>query len=331
MNVAIMVCGHFRNFHLAENYWKNFLANNKCDIFISTWEDHGNRNSIEWISTQENKINFNRIIDVLKPVDYLIENMYEKNENFTLRKENNSLWFLVQNGTVNSYDFSTYIVSQLYKIKSCFDLIEKHVISNHKKYDIIFKIRADTFPENFHLARYEEIKMHLEKNVLFCYQNKNHRHFGGGGGCLTCQAEYNTGIRKHKEHTNDACDYFNYGNFNVMKKVASIFDHRDEIYAKMEAHNLSIYDPNDKNVAYHADTNKYFVSWGMHIEKKFKCIYPEKFIREHLIEEWILNDHFLSHISKGFDTNSYNLRRPTELINRNKSRYDIERNKMKFL
>jgi len=331
MNVAIMVCGHFRNFHLAENYWKNFLANNKCDVFISTWEDHGNRNATEWISTEENKINFDHILNTLKPVDFLIENMHEKNEGFTLRKNNNSLWFLIQNGTIGSYDFSTYIVSQLYKIKTCFDLVENHSIKNNKKYDLVFKMRADTFPENFYLSRYKEIKIHLENNVLFCYHHKNHRHFGGGGGCNVCQTEYVFGKRSHKEHVNDACDYFNYGNFDVMKKLSSIYDFKDEIYAKMESHNLSVYSRADKNVAYHADTNKYFVSWGMHIERKYKCIYPEKFIREHLKDQWILNDHFGSHIKKNFDTSSYNLRRPTELINKEKSSYDFNLEKFKFL
>lgn len=45
---------------------------------------------------------------------------------------------------------------------------------------------------------------------------------------------------------NDACDYFNYGNFDVMKKLSSIYDFKDEIYAKMESHNLSVYSRADK-------------------------------------------------------------------------------------
>jgi hypothetical protein len=72
--------------------------------------------------------------------------------------------------------------------------------------------------------------MHLENNVLFCYHHKNHRHFGGGGWCNVCQTEYVFGKRNHKEHVNDACDYFNYGNFDVMKKLSSIYDFKDEIY-----------------------------------------------------------------------------------------------------
>ncbi len=326
-----MVCGHFRNFHIAENYWKTFLATNQCDIFISTWEDHGHRNQNEWISTQQSKIEFENILKCLKPKDYLIEDIQEKNDGFTLRNGNNSLWFLVQNGTVNSFDFSTYIVSQLYKIKTCFDLVENYANKNNKKYDLIFKIRADTFPENFYLSRYEDIKQHLEKDVLFAYNHKNHRHFGGGGGCASCQIEYHSGIKKHLHHTNDICDYFNYGNFKVMKKLSEIFDHKDEIYKRMELHNLSVYRPEDKNVAYHADTNKYFVSWGMHIERKYKCIYPEKFIREHLTDNWILNDHFTSHIHKNFDTKSFNLRRPQALVNKYKNIYDLENHKLKFL
>jgi len=78
MNVALMVCGHFRNFHITKPYWEKFLQKNKCDIFISTWEDYGNRNATEWIDSQENKINFNHITDVMQPKSYLIENVQEK-------------------------------------------------------------------------------------------------------------------------------------------------------------------------------------------------------------------------------------------------------------
>jgi len=331
MNVAIMVCGHFRNFHISEGYWKHFLANNKCDVFISTWEDHGNRSQTEWIDSQENKIDFKRITDIIQPKSYLIENVHEKNKTFTLRKNNNSLWFLIAKNSVESYDFSTYIVSQLYKIKTCFDLVESYAKENNKKYDLVFKIRADTFPDDFNLERYNIIKGHLDNNVLFCYNGANHRHYGGGGGCLTCQEEYLQQKRVHHDHTNDICDYFNYGNYNVMKKLSEIYDHKDEIYERMENHNLAIWHPNDKNVIFQPETNKYFVTWGFHIAKKYKCIYPEKFIREHLRNNWILNDHFCSFIPRKFDTFSYSLRQCNHVDFHAYKKYEYDDRKIKFL
>jgi hypothetical protein len=331
MNVAIMLCGHFRNFHITENYWKNFLANNNCDVFISTWEDHGNRNTTEWISTQKNKINFNHILDVIKPKDYIIEDMQEKNKGFTLKKGNNSLWFLIARNSVETYDFSTYIVSQLYKIKTCFDLVESYSIENKKKYDLVFKIRADTFPENFELSRYRIIQGHLDNDVLFVYNGANHRHIGGGGGCLTCMQEYLNQKRVHQDHTNDICDYFNYGNFNVMKKLSSIYDHKDELYEQMEKHNLSLYRPGDNNVVYQKETNKYFVTWGQHIARKYKCIYPEKFIREHLKDNWILHDHFMSFIPRKFDTQSFNLRKCSDINFNIPSQCNLNVEQFKFL
>ena len=315
MNVAIMVCGHFRNFHITENYWKNFLAKNNCDVFISTWEDYGNRNTTEWISTQKNKINFNHILDVIKPKDYIIEDMQEKNKGFTLRKNNNSLWFALGKFSVECYDFSTYIVSQLYKIKTCFDLVESYSIKNKKKYDLVFKIRADTFPENFNLEIYNFIKKHLNDNVLYCYNDKDgKKNVRPMGGCTTCYKEYLQGNRIHHKHSNDVSDYFNYGNYNVMKKLSEIYDHKDKIYENMEKDNLSVWNPKDDHVIYQPETNRYFVRSGPNgFSQKYKCIYPEKFIRIHFQENWILSDYFSNHISPKFDTFSYNLRRSNNI------------------
>lgn len=333
MNVALMVCGHFRNFHITKPYWEKFLQKNECDIFISTWEDYGNRNATEWIDSQENKINFNHITDVMQPKSYLIENVQEKNKNFTLRKNNNSLWFVIGKFSVECDDFSTYIVSQLYKIKTCFDLVEKYAIENNKKYDLVFKLRADTFPENFSLEKYSKIKQHLDNNVLFCYKDTiNKNHVRPQGGCNNCMKEYAAKKRTHHSHTNDVSDYFNYGNYDVMKKLAQIYDNVDILYERMEKHNLSVWKPNDKNVIYQPETNKYFVKHGSNgFAQKYKCIYPEKFIREHLQNYWILDDHFLSYISLDFDTYSYNLRKSVNINFEAHKTPKFDNSKLKFL
>jgi len=338
MNAALMLCGHFRNLPIPEPYWHEFVANNNCDIFISTWDNVGNRSNSEWVASQDDKLDFEKIINILKPKKYLIENMNEVNRNLTLKRNNNSLWFLQCNKTFNHPDFSTYILSQIYKIGNCFKLIEDHTKETGKKYDLVFKVRADTFPENFNIDNYKKIKHIIEDKVLFSYYSSNHRHLGGGGGCVTCSKEYNSHkkIRQHIEHTNDICDYFNYGNYEVMKKLASIYDNVHEIYEKMEKHNLSVYNPADKEIGYDPKTNKYLVLDGhMVIENKYKCIYPEKFIREFMQDEWIIHDPIKTHIVfDKFDINSYDLKKAISNDKKQKmlnSTRIINKSKLKFL
>lgn len=207
MKIAILLCGHIRNFYeLYDTYKKNLLDLYDCHIFISSYEDPQQYNIITDLCPL--KYNFDKIIDIEKK----IQNMYD---NYTIEIPNGPF-----NSTINNelningplqkqnenfkYDKIATIpnnaIIQFYKIEDALKLMMEYSEKNKINYDFVLRMRFDTTILK---------KVILDKNL------KDDKIY------TTIIQNYENSIKVH--------DHFFYGRYGVMCKFLKIYSDLNNI------------------------------------------------------------------------------------------------------
>jgi hypothetical protein len=290
--VALLICGHFRNFNDdgIRNKYKRIMEDypSGVDIFIHTWSDLGLRAPGVWINTTDDRIpDFETIRSTLNPKMITIENGREMIDSFGLaaRRPEHKLYYCSGQPCNSTVDFSKFIVSQLYSIYTANELRRRYESDNGFKYDLVVKIRADMPPDRVDLGAM--VALDLNAHTMWANNSHRHRHPGGGGGCLTCDDEYIHGrIREHKNHTNDVCDIYFYGGSDIMNIYASLYLRVDEMAEYFHKYNEQL------NTCSCVEIRGcgVMVRHSRCFEKRYKCIYPERMVREYMRDVWILSD-----------------------------------------
>jgi hypothetical protein len=288
LKIALMLTGHFRRFEPCAHVWKMFKdLHPNVDIFIHTWNSRGLRSQKEWISNKDTLPDFELINNILKPISFIREDHDKYIDNFGLAKKYPYKKIYLSDGqrVDNRADFTTFIMSQLYSIYTCFQNVKKFENHNNFKYDIVIKLRADTmlfYPLIF--------KEKLSDDCLYIH-SRSHFHIDGGKGCINCDLEYKTKIRQHTEHCNDVCDVLIYGNSKVMDVYTSMYLHIHELLDKFDIDNINILNKYPELNQFITRKNN-FIYFGFcgDMDKNLKLLYPERMIREYMKDYWLLSD-----------------------------------------
>lgn len=302
--VALMVCGHFRNFKGLHSAWDEFKkCNPHVDVFVHTWTDPGIRTASSWIKFEGTPLApLDVIRNTLHPVAIKIEALESLLPSMSLHDGNGSgeglkLYYTYNKKFEkmnNNTDFTCYIMSQLYSISEAFALVEQHASEIGKKYDVVVRMRADCKPVLPDACRFINYAKRLNDNELFVNGSNTHKHYGGGGGCKACNQEYANGssVRHHVHHTNDICDIFYYGTQNAMAVACHMYYDARALVKQFHFDNeMAIQDPAVVSyIAYAPRVNLYTIQHGKIYENYVKCFYPERLLREYLRDFWILSD-----------------------------------------
>ena len=287
VKTAIMLSGHFRNFKIRKDFWLNFVGKYRdhVDFYIHTWSESGERGKKEWIDIGGKSPELEDIRKIFNPVRMTVEDHGSLFDSFSFNCKDMTLYYANFPQLAKSSDFTRNIGSQLYSIYKCHQL----VIKEGRKYDILFRLRADSILLNFDKVIYSNLDF-VNRNVLVANGSSNHSHPGGGRGCMKCDKEFHTGRRIHVDHSNDICDVLYFGSPVVMGRVCSLFLHVKQLVRSFKAYNDSAVrsrDVRDSLVVYPDVTG---VNKSKIYEAKIKCYYPERLIREFMKNEWIISD-----------------------------------------
>lgn len=275
--IAIILCGHVRNFKHNLSSQKKFINNASFDVFIHTWDDTGLKNTKhniikEWLNPNTSKIDIESIRLNYQPKKMKVENNKELFDKLSLKKNLNPIFLFKYQA---QDDASKYINSQLYSIYEGYKLIEEYERENNMRYDGILKLRFDF---NLNSMNINNIMRHIEVPAVWwphC-KSSNHGHHGGGGGCQSCDLEL-----KHSDHTNDLCDVWFYANRELGQKTCEVFLEVENIMRDNHEKNLQIL--KDKPfIKYEAKDGFIYIEKFEDIEKHIVCMYPERLNRMHL-------------------------------------------------
>ena len=292
--VALMLSGHFRNFSKRRRFWIDFVAEyakRGVDIFVHTWSESGERSATGWIDIGHGEVDVEDIQQTIKPTAFEVEDHADKVQNFSLQQEGLDLFYVEFAGLTKSDDFSKHVLSQLYSVHRAFKLVESHQKSQNIKYDILVRMRADSIVENFSRLFTSSLDFARE-DVLVANGSLAHQHPGGGRGCGACDQEFKCVRRQrvHAEHTNDICDVFYWGRFGAMQRACEMFLHARQLVKSFKFSNAkAVAELEAKNCLVH-HANVTGVKHAMIYEKKIKCFYPERLLREHMVSHFVISD-----------------------------------------
>lgn len=274
IRIAVIFCGFIRNYKLESHM--SIINNPLVDIFIHTWDDTGFKNNARlinrlWLSDKNMNIDIDTIKKEYRPVKILVENNKSLLNSFSLVNKISPIF--LYSGQAKD-DATKYINSQLYSLKQGYNLICEYETENAMKYDAIIRLRFDF--EIMYLD-WPGILDDITRDVVYFPHSacNNHRHYGGGGGCMSCDK-----MISHKKHTNDICDIWFYGKRDLVCAICELYDMGLQIMIKNH----------EKNMEYFKNQTSYVIKDGFvyitstkDIEEKYVAYYPERLIRECLM------------------------------------------------
>lgn len=136
MNVAVVLTGHMRCWEkVFPNFKQVIIDRYNPDIFIDTWEDEAywDPHSQHGVVKNAPLIDFDKLIDKYKPIVLRKEHY----ENYHAQFEQRSKFF------ENFYHVPKNIISMLFKLGRGVALMEDHMFSTGKIYDLVIRMRPD--------------------------------------------------------------------------------------------------------------------------------------------------------------------------------------------
>lgn len=272
--VAILLAGYVRNSKHASH--APIIEYSNADVFVHTWDDIGLKNGRrlidkKWIAEGSPPTDAAEIERIYRPCDMRVESNASKLDEFSIVGRIRPIFLYA--GQARD-DATRYINSQLYSIHRAYEMMCEKERKEGFRYHAILRMRFDFEVRSFSWTGILEDV--ARGGVYFPHAAcNNHRHAGGGGGCVSCDA----GV-EHARHSNDLCDLWFYGSRDEAAKACEVYlrsydiakDHHEENLRALESQN-----------AYHEDERGFvYVSKTMDIETKFVCFYPERLLREHL-------------------------------------------------
>ena len=270
--IAVLFSGYLRqNKHISH---AQLINSPYVDIFIHTWSDKGFKNEKRlidksWLSDKAAPVSTETIIKQYNPKKILIE---ENNlDEFSLVGKISPIF--LYSGQAKD-DATRYINSQLYSINAAYNLMKQYETEENFRYDAIMRVRFDFNITHLDWSGIiEDIKQDC---IYFPHASCNsHRHAGGGGGCLSCDAG-----QEHDKHTNDICDIWFYGNRETAARACQIYEQGLNIMLASQEANMKML---AEHKAYTEKDGYVYISSTRDIENRYVCFYPERMLREGLV------------------------------------------------
>lgn len=315
---ALILSGYSRDFIDHYPTHKIFIENPYIDIYIHTWTHKGPRyeynEKLADILTLTNLYNPNKII---------VEDVKSMKSTFTLLGKITPI-FLVwgQQGD----DATRYINAQLYSTWKAMTLIQDYEITNNVKYSSIIKMNFNLDITNFDFKGIiKNITPNIfneNKNGLYVankYYNKfnNYIYPYTGGGCTRCDIEakyiHYSFIPKHPYHFNDIAEAWFWANRIIGQKACELYLHAQQIMIDNHIQNIANY----PNVRYKQYREFIYIQEPVdyqgkvyNIDNKNKliiCFYPERLMREYMVNNACISSVNISGIVRSFDALSHKI------------------------
>lgn len=318
--LVIILSGYSRDFidHFPSH--KNIVENPYLDIFIHTWNHKGPR--YEYINELTDIQNLTTLYN---PTSILIEDCRIMKQTFTLIGKINPI-FLIWGGQEGD-DATHYINAKLYSTWKAHSLIEEYELINNISYDGIIKLNFNLNITNFDFKAISHDILpnifNIQQNGLFVPNNFYDNEFNPFvqpytiGGCWKCNIEakyinYNF-IPKHQYHYNDISHSWFWANRLIGKKACNLYLNVLQIMLDNHSNNILNY-PNVKHKQYRdfiyiqepVDYQGKVYSID-DINKKVICFYPERLMREYMINNACISSDNISGTFRRFDTLSFKI------------------------
>lgn len=279
--IALMISGHLRNFAKRTSFWEHFVREfPEVDIYVHTWSDGGNRAETEWIDVGSRGPDLEEASRVLKPVKMVVEDHEKLFDSFSFQKPDTELYYTYFKKIETTDDFTRCIGSQLYSVQKCYEL------AREGDYDVFVRLRGDSVIDNFENL----VGKDVPDDAIVINGSDHHVHPGGGRGCRDCDFEFRISKRVHHDHSNDVCDVFYYGKRKAMERLCGMFGSVGDLVSGFQEHNRVAVQK--KHVKRHLKKfgNVTTIRYPPVYENDVKCFYPERLIREHMRDYWLVSD-----------------------------------------
>jgi hypothetical protein len=179
MKIAVLLTGTTRNYKLNYSNWKkNIFDKYDCDIFFHTYDIIGYQKSKDTLVEPilDDKLEEKDLINLLKPVDYIIEIF---NERINLLREQIKSQFI---GLCSAKP--EYIMAQLHSIHAANELKKQYEEKNNIKYDLVIKMRFDS--EINSELKYSDVEKLVNNNNIILSGNNSIKAMAIKTGCENC-------------------------------------------------------------------------------------------------------------------------------------------------
>ena len=274
-------------------YFRMIRGQHELRIFFHCWSNRGlvvkaADKFIEGVYHNEIYDSFDNLIAFLKPSAFRIESSGGSYRN--LIRDLGSIYIT----TVQPRP--EFVLSQLHSIHQA-DVIRRDYDALHGPSDAVVKLRFDLKPHILLTHELDYVMTHPDHDVLFAPNPGWHVHPGGGGGCVVCDAFFETSrstlrddasVRRlppsHPFHANDICDLYAISNSRTMRIYADAYSNIRKIYDSMK----TVFKDEIANYVIEQDTvfsnvGKITGTVSGHYDlERSPAFVPEKFIRQNM-------------------------------------------------
>jgi len=232
LKIAFCYSGFMRNFK--QNFIKNkdLIKKLNPDIFIYTYDSFGYKNDSS-IPEPKNKknIDINYFSNIPNIKKLIIENFNEKKIE---QLEDKDMTYYMH----DHHAYPKNILSQLYSIKKCNDLKKEYEKNNNFKYDLVFRVRPDSYFEYFDIRSLHNF---YDKNKQIFVGNEPGKYWGSY--CNLCSKN-----EQHLYHQNDISDIFAFGTSESMNYYSSLFLVANKIHKDLLKYNEEVFLNSKENI-----------------------------------------------------------------------------------
>jgi hypothetical protein len=273
LKIAFCYSGFMRNFK--QNFIKNkdLIKKLNPDIFIYTYDSFGYKNDSSIPEPKNNMIISEDYFKEIPNLKKVVVNNFDPLKISDLEDKNIKYYM---------HDHHAYpknILSQLYNIYMCNNLKKQYEKENSFNYDFVFRLRPDTYFNNFNINQFLSIKK--TKTIFVCEEAGKY----WGGACSLC-------LNKifHFYHNNDISDIFAFGDSKSMNYYSSLFLVANNIHNDLSNQNEIFFNKyndiksidNKKIINFKHLEVKNFVNKNS-LNEECYLFYPESLLRFYLL------------------------------------------------
>jgi len=315
--IAVIFSGYVRDFIDHFPTHKIIVDNPYLDIYIHTWTLRGPRyeyvNELADITTLTNLYN---------PTSILVEDARPMKQTFTLLGKITPI-FLIRGGEQGD-DATHYINAKLYSTWKAFTLIQNYETLNNVEYDGIIKMNFNLDVSTFNFKGIiNDIMPNLfgaPKNALYAANQpieiKEFQPYTSGG-CWKCDVEaryiHYSYIPNHPYHFNDISQSWFWANRAIGEKACKLYLSALQILQNNHSSNLANYQnlnfKQEREFIYIENPTDYQgkVYSIDDVNRKVVCFYPERLMREYMINNACVSSSNINGTIRNFDALTFKI------------------------
>lgn len=234
--MAVVLCGHSRDYFKYSASHKAFIDNPYCDVFIHTWSHKGPRSYTgEGSGNIFESVDLDLLQSTYAPVKLTIEDLEPMRPTFTMLDD--PMFFNMKQEKDNA---SFYVNAGLYSFwKVCLS-VKQYETENGFRYDTVLKM---SFIFTINSFNYKDICDNVF--VILSIDGTKADSLWMSSGCERCKMEwswpYMASSKIHGEHMNDLSVIWMYGSRDTMLVASELYLHAYAIAESVKEENIRAY------------------------------------------------------------------------------------------